>query len=87
MARMRLDLVQAFDRDVLVHSRLVLFLIALATGVSLWFAQDFALDASSDSLLLENDQDLRYYRGISARYGDEAYLLITYTARKDLFAS
>ena len=87
MARLRLDLVQAFDRDVLVHSRLVLFLIALVTGVSLWFAQDFALDASSDSLLLENDQDLRYYRGISARYGDEAYLVITYTARKDLFAS
>ena len=31
---------------------------------------DFELDASSDSLLLENDEDLRYYRGIKARYGD-----------------
>ena len=83
---MRLDFVQVFDRDVLGRPRLVLFLIALITGFSLWFAQDFALDASSDSLLLENDRDLRYYRGIRARYGDEAYLVITYTARNDLFA-
>jgi hypothetical protein len=83
---MRSDFAKAFDRDVLGRPRLTLFLMALITGISFWFAQDFALDASSDSLLLENDQDLRYYRGIRARYGNEAYLMITYTAHDDLFA-
>ena len=83
---MRSNFAQAFDRDVLGRPRLTLILMALITGISLWFVQDFALDASSDSLLLENDQDLRYYRGIRARYGDEAYLMITYTAHDDLFA-
>ena len=83
---MRSDFARAFDRDVLGRPRLTLFLMALITGISLWFVQDFALDASSDSLLLENDQDLRYYRGIRARYGNEAYLMITYTAHDDLFA-
>jgi hypothetical protein len=83
---MRSDFAKAFDRDVLGRPRLTLILMALITGISLWFVQDFSLDASSDSLLLENDQDLRYYRGIRARYGDEAYLMITYTAHDDLFA-
>jgi len=83
---MRSDFAKAFDRDVLGRPRLTLFLMALITGISLWFVQDFALDASSDSLLFENDQDLRYYRGIRARYGNEAYLMITYTAHDDLFA-
>ena len=83
---MRSNFAQAFDRDVLGRPRLTLFLMALITGISLWFVQDFALDASSDSLLLENDHDLRYYRGIRARYGNEAYLMLTYTAHNDLFA-
>jgi hypothetical protein len=82
---MRSKFAQAFDRDVLGHPRLTLFLIALIASISAWFAQGFELDASSDSLLLENDQDLRYYRGIRARYGDESYLIMTYTARGELF--
>ena len=54
---------------------------------SLWFAQDFRFDASADSLLLENDADLRYFRGTSARYGSDDYLVVTYTAKDDLFSS
>ncbi len=83
---MRSKFALAFDRDVLGHPRRTLFLIALIAAISAWFAQGFALDASSDSLLLENDRDLRYYRGIRARYGDESYLIMTYTARGELFA-
>ncbi len=83
---MRSKFALAFDRDVLGHPRRALFLIALIAAISAWFAQGFALDASSDSLLLENDRDLRYYRGIRARYGDESYLIMTYTARGELFA-
>ena len=58
--------------------------------VSITFANyldDFELDASSDSLLLENDEDLRYYRGIKARYGDDEFLVATYKPQQDLFAN
>ena len=58
--------------------------------VSISFASyidDFELDASSDSLLLENDEDLRYYRGIKARYGDDEFLVATYKPQQDLFAT
>jgi len=46
----------------------------------------FRLDASADSLVLENDKSLKYYRSIRARYGSDDYLIITYTPKVDLFS-
>ena len=43
---------------------LILVILLLSFG---YFAKDFKLDASSDSLLLENDQDLKYLREVNAR--------------------
>jgi len=43
------------------------------------------LDISADSLVLENDKGLKYYRAINARYGSDDYLIITYTPEQDLF--
>ena len=57
--------------------------------ISIFFAthaKDFKLDASADSLVLENDQALKYYRSVKARYGSDDFLIITYTPEKDLFA-
>jgi len=47
--------------------------------------QYFELDASSDSLLLQDDEDLRYYRNIKARYGDDEFLVVTISPKSDLF--
>jgi predicted RND superfamily exporter protein len=49
-------------------------------------AKDFKLDASAETLLLENDKDLQYSRLISSRYGEHDYLLMTYAPKDDLFS-
>tara|TARA_Y100000588_G_scaffold103580_1_gene112891 strand:+ start:1276 stop:3645 length:2370 start_codon:yes stop_codon:yes gene_type:complete len=46
---------------------------------------NFKLDASSDSLLLENDQDLRNFRELAQRYGIREFLFVTLTPNNDLF--
>lgn len=74
------------DRLIIDRPWLALISIAVVTGMLAWFIPYFQLDASADSLLLEEDADLRYYSGVAARYGSENYLVITYTARDDLFA-
>ena len=51
-----------------------------------WHAPAFRLDASADSLVLENDEALQYYRSIRARYGSDDYLIITYSPGQDLFS-
>ena len=42
-------------------------------------ARHFKLDASADSLVLEHDEALRYYRAITKRYGTDDFLIITYS--------
>ena len=54
------------------------FLIICLIGFS-FYSKDFKLDASSDTLLLENDPDLNYLREITNRYGSKEFLVLTYT--------
>lgn len=50
-------------------------------------AQDFKIDASAETLLLENDKDLRYTRQVNRRYGVNDFLLISFTpAEGDLLS-
>ena len=44
-----------------------------------YFTKFFQLDASSDTLLLENDPDLKYLREINKKYGSKDFLVLTYT--------
>ncbi|MGI9291474.1 MAG: efflux RND transporter permease subunit [Gammaproteobacteria bacterium] len=78
-------LVNATDRLIIDKPWLALGGIFVLTCLLALFLPRFQLDASADSLLLEDDQDLRYYSSIVARYGSENFLVITYTAKDDLF--
>tara|TARA_Y100000590_G_scaffold137622_1_gene157605 strand:+ start:570 stop:3023 length:2454 start_codon:yes stop_codon:yes gene_type:complete len=60
---------------------LILSVLLLSFG---YFTKDFQLDASSDTLLLENDPDLKYLRKVNSTYGSKDFLVLTYTPKKDL---
>jgi hypothetical protein len=62
----------------------ILIILLLSFG---YFSKNFQLDASSDTLLLENDPDLKYLREVNKKYGSEDYLVLTYTPKKDLLDS
>ena len=55
---------------------LILILIVLSFG---YYSKDFRLDASSETLLIEDDPDLKYLKEISKRYGSKEFLILTYT--------
>jgi predicted RND superfamily exporter protein len=69
------------DRPVLTLSLLAVLLLLFGA-----FIPRFELDVSADSLVLENDADLEYYRNIRARYGSDDYLILTYTPKEKLFS-
>ena len=48
---------------------------------AIYKAKDFQLDASSDTLILENDQDLKNFREVSKEYSSKDFLLITVTSK------
>ena len=65
--------------------KLVLFivfslLIFIGAGAS-----NFDLDASSETLLLENDPDLKLYRDSAKTYGSTDFLVVTVTPDEPIF--
>ena len=47
--------------------------------------QDFKMDASADSLVLENDKALKYFRATSARYSTEDFVVITFKPNDGIY--
>lgn len=58
-----------------------LLILLIATGV-----RNFQLDASAESLVLENDQDMVNYRMVNERFGTSEFLLVAYTPKWPLFS-
>ena len=75
-----------FDRVVLQHPRTVIIFVMATVGFLGFQARGFRLDASTETLVLENDEDLRYSRLINSRYGQHDFLALTYTPRGELFS-
>ena len=81
-------LLRSYERIVLMHPKLVLLMVLLVTVVLALGLPNFKLDASADSLTLENDSDLDYFREINERYGSGDFLVVTYSPLEgdDLFS-
>ena len=73
---------KAYQNIVIQKPKLVLTLLFLVLVSFGYFSKDFKLDASSDTLLLENDPDLNYLREVTKRYGSKDFLVLTYTPEK-----
>lgn len=70
------------DRPLVVIAVVLLTALIAAAGLP-----NFKLDASADSLTLEHDDDLDYFREVNQRYGSGDFLVITFTPKGvDLFS-
>ena len=68
-----------YDNTILKNPKSI-FVILLITLLSFgYYSKDFRLDASSETLLIEGDPDLKYLREITDRYGSKEFLVLTYT--------
>ena len=72
-----------------VLKRPIVVCILMATVLAFFtvHTKDFKLDASADSLLLDDDKDLELFREIVERYATRDFLFITFTPNDDLFSS
>jgi len=65
--------------------RVIIFVLAVVSFLG-YHAKDFKLDASAETLVLQNDKDLQYSRLIDSRYGLQDYLIMIYAPKGDLFS-
>ena len=69
-----------FYQNLVIKNPKTIFAILLITLLSFgYYSKDFRLDASSETLLIEGDPDLKYLKEITERYGSKEFLVLTYT--------
>lgn len=76
----------AYYQSLILNSPVRVIVVVLLLCVALFqYADNFRLDASSDSLVLENDKALEYYQKEVTKYGSSDYLILSYSPGGDLF--
>ena len=74
-----------FYQNLILKNPKSVFVILLIALLSFgFFSKDFRLDASSETLLIEGDPDLKYLKEISKRYGSKDFLILTYTPNESM---
>ena len=75
-----------YDRLILAYPKTVLLVILLLVAALGYEARKLEIDASAETLILENDKDLHFTRQINSRYGSSDFLVISYLPNDDLFS-
>ena len=75
-----------FDKLILRFPVFTLLLVFIISGFLLYYAKDFRLDASSETLVLDGDKDFVYAQQITERYDKKDFLALTYSSGDDLFS-
>jgi predicted RND superfamily exporter protein len=75
-----------YDRFILAYPKTVLLAMLLLVAALGYEARNLEIDASAETLILENDKDLQFTRLVAERYGSSDFLVISYIPTGDLFA-
>ena len=76
-----------YEHYILGYPALVLSLLSIILAFSMSNINNFKLDASADTLILDDDKDLKLFREINDRYESNEFLILTVTDKnKDIFA-
>ena len=74
-----------FYKNIILKNPKSVFIFLIITLLSFgYYSKDFRLDASSETLLIEGDPDLKYLQEISKRYGSKEFLILTYTPKEGM---
>jgi hypothetical protein len=79
-------LTKVYDAAILRRPTLVVLLLALLTGLASTQLGKIRLDASADSLLLQGDPALDFFREVGKRYSAEEFLVITWQPKAPLLS-
>jgi len=75
-----------FDRFIINSPKRVLLGLFIIIAVLGYFSTKLEIDASSQTLMLENDKDLKLTRQINKRYNNSDILVLTLTPKDDLLS-
>ncbi len=68
-----------YQKNIIEKPKFIFSILLFILIIAFYFSKDFRLDASSETLLLENDPDLIYLNEINEKYGAKEFLVLTYS--------
>ena len=79
-------LANLYQKSITNNPKSILGILVVIFIFSLYFSKDFKLDASSETLLLDGDPDLKYLNEINKRYNSKEFLVLTYSPDEDMIS-
>ena len=73
-----------YQKNIIEKPKIIFAILLLCLASFGFFAKDFRLDASSETLLIDGDPDLKYLREITERYNSKEFLVLTYAPNEDM---
>ena len=75
-----------YEKNVINKPKSVLCILLVIIIFSFYFSKNFRLDASSETLLLDGDPDLKYLNEINKRYNSKEFLVLTYSPKDEMIS-
>jgi len=79
-------LAEFYQKNIIEKPKLIFFILLICLVGFGYYSKNFKLDASSETLLIEGDPDLKYLNEITKRYGAREFLVLTYTPEEDMIS-
>ena len=76
-----------YQKNIIEKPKLVFSLLLILLIFFGYYSKNFRLDASSETLLIEGDPDLKYLNEITDRYGAKEFLVLTYTPNDEMIST
>ena len=73
-----------YQNFILKNPKFIFALLIIALISFGYHSKNFRLDASSDTLLIDGDPDLKYLQEVNERYGSKEFLILTYTPNEGM---
>ena len=73
-----------YQNFILKNPKFIFALLIIALISFGYHSKNFRLDASSDTLLIDGDPDLKYLQELNERYGSKEFLILTYTPNEGM---
>ena len=73
-----------YKKIIFKFSKVVILLMLILTSIFFFAALNLKIDASSDTLILEKDKDLKYFQLLNKRYQSSEFLIIAFKPNENL---
>ncbi len=76
-----------YDTYIIKHPLKILILVLIGVCFLGFYSTKLQIDASSETLLLDDDKDLKFSREVTKRYYNPNYLIVTFKPKSDLLSN